>query len=103
MEISRLENLSGDIGISGVNWDRNYFQHSVVLIATAGLQLCVCFVDYRGKKNRMYQQETTIRQRVIQCELFYNQVAVSFCESFNVVYQRFFVFCVNQFLRLVQY
>ena len=103
MEISRLEDLSGDIGITGVNWDRNYFQHSVVLIAAAGLQLCVCFVGYQGKKNRMYQQETTIRQRVIQCELFYNQVAVSFCESFNVVYQRFFVFCVNQFLRLVQY
>ena len=97
MEIS-LENLSGDIGITGVNWDRNDFQHSVVLIAAAGLQLCVCF-----KKNRMYQQETTIRQGVIQCELFHNQVAVSFRESFNVVYQRFFVFCVNQFLRLVQY
>ena len=103
MEISRLENLSGDIGITGVNWDRNDFQHSVVLIAAAGLQLCVCFVGYRGKKNRMYQQETTIRQGVIQCELFHNQVAVSFRESFNVVYQRFFVFCVNQFLRLVQY
>ena len=95
LEISRLENLSGDIGITGVNWDRNDFQHSVVLIAAAGLQLCVCFVGYRGKKNRMYQQETTIRQRVIQCELFYNQVAVIFCESFNVVYQRDFVFCVN--------
>ena len=92
MEISRLENLSGDIGITGVNWDRNYFQHSVVLIATAGLQLCVCFVDYRAKKNRMYQQETTIRQRVIQCELFYNQVAVSFCESFNVVIPA--IFCI---------
>ena len=38
----------------------------------------------------MYQQETTIRQRVIQCKSFYNQVAVIFCESFNVVYQRFF-------------
>ena len=79
MEIS-LENLSGDIGITGVNWDRNDFQHSVVLIAAAGLQLCVCFVGYRGKKNRMYQQETTIRQRVIQYESFRNQVAVIFCE-----------------------
>ena len=77
MEIS-VENLSGDIGITGVNWDRNDFQHSVVLIAAAGLQLCVCFVGYRGKKNRMYQQETTIRQWVIQCESFYNQVALFF-------------------------
>ena len=79
MEIS-LENLSGDIGITGVNWHRNDFQHSVVLIAAAGIQLCVCFVGYRGKKNRMYQQETTIRQRVIQYESFRNQVAVIFCE-----------------------
>ena len=26
--------------------------------------MCVCFVGYLGKKNPMYQQETTIRQRV---------------------------------------
>ena len=96
MEIS-VENLSGDIGITGVNWDRNDFQHSVVLIAAAGLQLCVCFVGYRGKKNRMYQQETTIRQWVIQCESFYNQVALFFARVLMLYISDFLYSAWNNF------
>ena len=45
-------------------------------LAVPGLHLCVCFVGYLGKKNPMYQQETTIRQRV-NVIFFTYQVAVN--------------------------
>ena len=56
MWILGLQGLSSTETL-GVN-----FQHSD--LAVPGLNLCVCFVGYLGKKNPMYQQETTIRQRV---------------------------------------
>ena len=40
---------------------------------------------YLGKKNPIYQQETTIRH-VVNVSFFTYQVAVNFCESFNVVF-----------------
>ena len=66
MEISRLENLSGDIGITGTE----------MIFKLDFSCACALQVIEAWKKKRMYQQETTILQRVIQCELFYNQGAV---------------------------